>query len=142
VEARLKGSGMHWADCHVDPMVALRTIACSDRWEEAWPEIERRLRAEVAERAATRRATRRARREATGGPDKPVEALAEAAVGEGPVLVDGLSGDVLAVASVAPSTPQTSLPVDLSRQAGEAKSHRPAANHPWRHMPIGRARRR
>ena len=35
VEARMKGAGMHWARPHVDPMLALRTIACSDRWEEA-----------------------------------------------------------------------------------------------------------
>ena len=37
VEARLKGSGMHWARDDVNPMVALRNIVCSDRWEEAWP---------------------------------------------------------------------------------------------------------
>ena len=36
VEARLKGSGMHWARPNVDPLVALRAAACSDRWDEAW----------------------------------------------------------------------------------------------------------
>jgi len=35
VERRLKGTGMHWARAHVNAMVALRTIACSDRWSEA-----------------------------------------------------------------------------------------------------------
>ena len=30
VEARLKGSGMHWARAHVHALVALRTIACAD----------------------------------------------------------------------------------------------------------------
>lgn len=44
VEARLKGSGMHWADQNVDPMLALRNIICSDRWDAAWPQIEARLR--------------------------------------------------------------------------------------------------
>ena len=39
VEARLKGSGMHWARHNVSPMLALRGIACSDRWETAWPRI-------------------------------------------------------------------------------------------------------
>jgi len=34
VEVRMKGAGMHWARPHVDPLVALRNIACSDRWEE------------------------------------------------------------------------------------------------------------
>lgn len=44
VEARLKGSGMHWADRHVDPMLAIRNILCSDRWKEEWPKIATRLR--------------------------------------------------------------------------------------------------
>jgi hypothetical protein len=44
VEARLKGAGMHWAEDHVNPMLALRNILCSDRWQEAWPQIEQRLR--------------------------------------------------------------------------------------------------
>ena len=39
VEARLKGAGMHWARSHVNPMLALRNIACNDRWTEAWPAI-------------------------------------------------------------------------------------------------------
>jgi len=43
VEARLKGSGMHWADQNVNPMLALRNIICSDRWKEEWPKIEARL---------------------------------------------------------------------------------------------------
>lgn len=44
VEVRLKGSGMHWADANVNPMLALRNILCSDRWKEDWPKIETRLR--------------------------------------------------------------------------------------------------
>ena len=44
VEARLKGSGMHWAEGNVNPMVALRNIICSDRWQEDWPKIEAGLR--------------------------------------------------------------------------------------------------
>jgi hypothetical protein len=44
VEARLKGSGMHWAEAHVNPMLALRNIICSDRWKSEWPKIEVRLR--------------------------------------------------------------------------------------------------
>jgi hypothetical protein len=34
MQARLKGSGMHWAPAHVNPMLALRTSACNDRWDE------------------------------------------------------------------------------------------------------------
>jgi hypothetical protein len=44
VEARLKGSGMHWAEADVNPMLAIRNIICSDRWKEEWPKIEARLR--------------------------------------------------------------------------------------------------
>jgi len=44
VEARLKGSGMHWAEPNVNPMLAIRNIICSDRWKEEWPKIEARLR--------------------------------------------------------------------------------------------------
>ena len=45
VEARLKGAGMHWAPEHVNPMVALRTVVCASRWDEAWPQVCAQLRA-------------------------------------------------------------------------------------------------
>ncbi len=44
VEARLKGSGMHWAEQHVNPMLTIRNIICSDRWKEEWPKIEAGIR--------------------------------------------------------------------------------------------------
>jgi hypothetical protein len=44
VEARLKGSGMHWHERHVNPMLALRTMICSKRWKQEWTRIEARLR--------------------------------------------------------------------------------------------------
>jgi hypothetical protein len=50
VEARLKGSGMHWADQHVNSMLALRNIVCSGRWKEDWPRIELRLRQRASQR--------------------------------------------------------------------------------------------
>lgn len=50
VEARLKGSGMHWADNHVNPMLALRNVICSDRWKEEWPKIEAKIRLQARER--------------------------------------------------------------------------------------------
>lgn len=39
VEARLKGSGMHWAREHINPMLGLRNAVCSDRWDEVWSQI-------------------------------------------------------------------------------------------------------
>lgn len=59
VERRLKGAGMHWALAHVNPMVALRTVACRDRWAEAWPQIVHHMRHHVWQRRVQqRRATR------------------------------------------------------------------------------------
>lgn len=55
VEARLKGSGMHWNRANVTPMVALRASACSERWATDWPTILQRLRhAEQARRERRR----------------------------------------------------------------------------------------
>jgi len=54
VEARLKGSGMHWARANVNPLVALRTVACANRWTEAWPRITVRLRADAEQRRRSR----------------------------------------------------------------------------------------
>jgi hypothetical protein len=44
VEARLKGSGMHWARANVNPMLALRAVACSSRWDACWPVLGTHLR--------------------------------------------------------------------------------------------------
>jgi hypothetical protein len=49
VEVRLKGSGMHWADEHVNPMLAIRNILCSDRWKQEWPKIETQLRRQATQ---------------------------------------------------------------------------------------------
>lgn len=59
VEARLKGSGMHWAPGHVDPMLALRTIECADGWDAAWPRIADRLRRQARDRRTAQRHARR-----------------------------------------------------------------------------------
>ena len=39
MQARLKGAGMHWVPVHVNPLLALRTAACNDRWEEAQQQL-------------------------------------------------------------------------------------------------------
>jgi hypothetical protein len=59
VEARLKGSGMHWAEAHVNPMLALRNIICSGRWKEDWPKIEARLRQHTYRRSRELHQSRR-----------------------------------------------------------------------------------
>jgi len=60
VEARLKGPGMHWAPPSINPMVALRTLAGNDRWDEAWPALTGYVRQRARQTADQRRQRRRA----------------------------------------------------------------------------------
>jgi hypothetical protein len=119
VEARLKGAGMHWAVSHVNPMLALRNILCSDRWEEAWPQIACGLRQEELGR---RKALHEKRKTAAQMPPAP----------PAPDPAEDLS------------QPAALLPLEEIRpDAGPEpapKSSQPAPNHPWRRSPIGRAK--
>jgi hypothetical protein len=122
VEARLKGSGMHWARSHVDPMLALRNIVCNDRWEEAWPQIVSTLRQQERQRRTERRHKRQA------SITQPVAA---------PVLsADSDSASAAARGGVEMKRPASKPP----RQSVPGERRRRAANHPWRRMPIGRER--
>lgn len=47
VQARLKGAGMHWEPIHVNPMLALRTAVCNERWNEAWQETIQEQRSQL-----------------------------------------------------------------------------------------------
>ena len=126
VEARLKGAGMHWARPHVDPMVALRNIACSDRWEEAWPQITRELRRQAAQRRAEQRQKRKTR-------CHELPALAQA-----PTVPEKTDSPSM---STEPPTSSTTLPSPNTSSPPASKTPwRPAANHPWRRYPIGKAR--
>lgn len=123
VEARLKGSGMHWARENVNPMVALRTVACSDRWEEAWPQISERLRQQAKESAEQRRGERRTAKEAV---------VLEASIGrENQKQTTALS------TTVAPPAVEP-IPAQSDPKPTNGCSI-PAANHPWRRMRIGKA---
>ncbi len=73
VQDRLKGSGMHWAPASVDPMLALRTVVCADRWDEAWPPICARLRADARARSRQLRAARQVARAASQPPVTPTQ---------------------------------------------------------------------
>lgn len=129
VEARLKGAGMHWAPEHVDPMVALRTVACSDRWDEAWPQITTRLRERTKERAAARRL---ARQEATAtrrlDHDLNPTSREPALIISPPLPVPR--------AAECPATDKP-RPEPTAPAVGSPK---PGKDHPWRHQPIGKAR--
>lgn len=118
VEARLKGSGMHWARPHVDAMLALRNVVCSDRWEEAWPQISQQLRQALRQHRLAQRRQRiqNAAGRAAAPPPAPIAAR----------LTDSTQ------AQPAPGMPPATTAVTGPR--------RPSPNHPWRRMPIGRAR--
>ena len=116
VEARLKGSGMHWARKNVDPMLALRTVVCSERWGEVWPEICRRL----------------GKRLAMGG--TPIQRPQSARWrGKTPDLKTNSR-----VREGAEHAPRSSQATHGHGKTSSPDAHfRPPANHPWRRMTIG-----
>lgn len=116
VEARLKGAGMHWKREHVDPMLALRNIVCSDRWDQEWPKIAHRLRQRVILRKKARRRQHLQDLPPTPTPPAPARNLSD---------------------SIPNPSPK---PVQKHPPQKSSKSRKPAANHPWRRSPIGRAR--
>jgi len=124
VEKRLKGSGMHWARSNVDPMLALRNIACNDRWEEAWPQIMMTLRLREQQRRVQRRQQRRAQ---SAERESKAEAVATTVDCRSAVLPTPLVDSIPPTPADAPKTKPTG-------------PYRPPPDHPWRHMPIGRAR--
>lgn len=119
VEARLKGSGMHWARSHVDPMLALRNIVCNDRWDEAWPHIASGLR----HRATIRRAAHHRKRHGAPQMASPTSSLL---------------GPRAASESISPPE-ATAVSTPVIQPPKVPGPHRPAPNHPWRRSPIGRA---
>jgi hypothetical protein len=122
VESRLKQAGMHWQRAHVNPMVALRNIACNDRWQEAWPQIVEQKQKEAEARRAPRREQQLSCPQAT-----PVLAAVEPLRSRSGKLVDSGRSE---------PAKKTAKPV---RRKGK-HPYPPAADHPWRRMPIGRAR--
>jgi hypothetical protein len=112
VEARLKGAGMHWAPGHVNPMVALRTIARSDRWAEVWPALTGQVRRSARLAVATRRALAHC----------VVAPLPPSAT---PVLDHAVASLVPVLAPVTPERPKLVV------------NGRPTADHPWRQFRLG-----
>ena len=107
---------MHWAPEHVDPLLALRTAVCADRWDEAWGQLSVQLRANAHTPTRARQAERRQARAA--------RAATEPAATPPPPL------------ALLPPPPPPPAPHPPPRGA---QPRRPAANHPWRRMSIGRA---
>ena len=124
VEARLKGAGMHWARPHVDPIVALRDVLCSDRWEQDWLQIATRLREQTLHKRQQRQQAHWTQRHTVATTIAPVP----------PVSLAQAEPTRLQPGQVTTSKSNLASP-DKPREP-----YRPPANHPWRHSPIGRAR--
>ena len=127
VEARLKGAGMHWAPAHVNPLLALRGLACSDRWEEGWPQLVHQWRTETRATALAcrqrRQAARQAERDRAATDTRvPDEATAQTAIADPPPTARSAHFGPRRVSRAA-TTPPT---------GGPATVRRPAATHPWR----------
>ena len=116
VEARLKGSGMHWDRASVSPMVSLRDLLCSDRWTSDWPATWR------AHLARSRH--RRPRRSATSTPVPPITLPTPAPTPTPPSAP-------LLPAILTPAPPPSPRVVD----------RRPTKDHVWR-KPFFRSRQR
>ena len=126
VESRLKGAGMHWARPHVNPLVALRTIACSDRWGEAWPQIAQQLRHQPWQRRLRRlEASLPPQRPAATSPPPLEEPVARAPAS--PRIA--MPGQPVALSSPLPTVPPS-----------PKVPYRPPPSHPWRRFRLGRAR--
>ena len=123
VEARLKGSGMHWARPHVDPLLALRNLACNDRWDEGWPQIVGELRRRTQQRSAEKRQQRHACCDAHYSFTRPP--ASEPAESVPPPR------------EAAPAPRAFGGPASATKPQSEKPNcpHRPAANHPWRKQP-------
>lgn len=117
VEVRLKGAGMHWKRENVDPMLALRNIICSDRWSEAWPLIAKQLRREAKQR---RQALHQKHCQSKVLATTPAPPQIEVANAEHDMTIPPFANEQPAISR---------------KSYGPGK---PAANHPWKHSPIGR----
>jgi hypothetical protein len=109
VQARLKGAGMRWAAASVNPMVALRAVACNDRWEEALPALSAGQRQARQDATTQRRTVRRAERARLAAERVAQERLAALPVDP---------------PATAPSAPPTT--------SARRRSCTPGPHHPWR----------
>lgn len=113
MQTRLKGPGMRWAPAHVNPMLALRTAVCNERWSESWQEMVTHHR---------HQRTLRFQQRAT------------------PRLQQVLSSSLLLLLQFRPPTPKPAPtpPVPLAPAATLPGSSRPSPHHVWKRTPACR----
>lgn len=117
VEARLKGSGMHWSLDQVNPMLALRTLVANRRWDATWPAVWTAWRQQARQQVIERRQQR----------------LAASRLGAAPPEA------VLATPPDPPAPADTMPPP--ARRSKTIVDGKPTADHIWRKTsPIGAKR--
>jgi hypothetical protein len=129
VESRMKSAGMRWADEHVNPMLALRNISCSNRWKESWKHIRHHCLVKVQ---AGRALVSASRLQLLASEHKETGASSTALPQEHGSLPPHVL-PVVPTCSPSPDAVQVIPPDSLVKQeASPARTTRPAANHPWR----------
>jgi len=118
VQSRMKQAGMRWEPSHVNAMLAMRNLACNDRWTEGWAAI----------RGMWRKQEAAARAQRALHPSASDERISRAA----PARLS--SPEPASSAEPAPPPlPPTKPSSDHPRPAPpESRPLRPAPTHPWR----------
>jgi len=113
VQARLKGAACDFEPTHVNPMLALRTAVCNERWEEAWQDT-------LSEQRSHLKSKRH----------RLVVARVQAQ----------LSSFVVLLLRFHPPTPKPlpPAPILVHPAATLPGSSRPSAHHPWKRIPACR----
>jgi hypothetical protein len=110
MQARLKGSGMHWHPANVNPLLARRCAACNDRWIERWAVLTHRWRTSTSIRRLLRHAVRH----------PPASQLSET------------RAPPSASAPILPPPPPPPPPPRAKRVV----NGRPTPQHPWKRRPL------
>jgi len=115
IQAREKGAGMRWTQAGAQAVATLRAVRASGDWTAFWATHPLRTRLRLCPPA-------RPRRRATASASAPTEDVRP-----------------LALPAPTPTEPPPASPPSVTAGPG-APAPRPAATHPWRRAPIGRAR--
>jgi hypothetical protein len=130
IEAREKQAGMRWSARGAQAVAALRALHRSGRWSAFWQTHPQRRRPPVCPHA-------RARRVVSAAPVPSARPATRALASAGPTPQQ-------IVQPPAPCPPPPAAPARApSRAAAGSRPRtppRPAANHPWRHLSVGRPR--
>lgn len=125
VQARLKGPGMHWERRNVNPLLALRTGVCNDRWEETMQQASRH-------RLLTRRARRCARQQ------KKYDELRQKVNRLFLRLFFLMAHPQLRPPQIPVSPPRREPLAVSSCVTASRDTRRPAPSHPWRRYPCAK----